>query len=139
MSLKEANVRIHFNNKKTRNKLCWLYFTYIIYDSIQHTGDVSLESCLQSVVKFPKLTYISGVEVRSFALSISTSNFVNGVDHNTWDTLFNPLNAELNSISYLLTLLGPHNFLHVSRIRVKSLTLRLLMSYIYIYIWSTNS
>jgi len=26
-----------------------------------------------------------------------------------------------------------HHFLHVSRIRVKALTLRLLMSYIYIY------
>jgi len=31
----------------------------------------------------------------------------------------------------LLALLGAHHFLHVSRIRVKSLTLRLLMSYIY--------
>ena len=55
----------------------------------------------------------------------------------------NPLNAELNSICYLLALLGAHHFLHVSRIRVKSLTLRLLMSYIYIYIyiyiWSTYS
>ena len=40
----------------------------------------------------------------------------------------NPLNAELNPICYLLALLAPH-FLHVSRIRVKSLTLRLLMSY----------
>ena len=47
---------------------------------------------------------------------------------------FNPLNAELNPISYLLALLA-HHFLHVSRMRVKSLTLRLLMSYIYIYIW----
>jgi len=45
--------------------------------------------------------------------------------------IFNPLNAELNPISYLLELLGAHHFLHVSRIRVKSLTLRLLMSYIY--------
>ena len=45
--------------------------------------------------------------------------------------LVNPLNAELNPICYLLALLGAHNFLHVSRIRVKSLTLRLLMSYIY--------
>ena len=45
--------------------------------------------------------------------------------------LFNPLNAELNPICYLLALLGAHHFLHVSRIRVKSLTLRLLMSYIY--------
>jgi len=45
---------------------------------------------------------------------------------------FNPLNPELNPICYLLALLA-HHFLHVGRIRVKSLTLRLLMSYIYIY------
>jgi len=51
---------------------------------------------------------------------------------------FNPLNPELNPICYLLALLA-HHFLHVSRIRVKSLTIRLLMSYIYIYIWSTYS
>ena len=44
---------------------------------------------------------------------------------------FNPLNPELNPICYLLALLGAHHFLHVSRIRVKLLTLRLLMSYIY--------
>jgi len=43
---------------------------------------------------------------------------------------FNPLNAELNPICYFLALLA-HHFLHVSRIRVKSLTLRQLMSYIY--------
>ena len=48
---------------------------------------------------------------------------------------FNPLNPELNPICYLLVLLGAHHFLHVSRIRVKSLTLRLLMSYKYIYIY----
>jgi len=42
----------------------------------------------------------------------------------------NPLNPELNPICYLLALLA-HYFLHVSRIIVKSLTLRLLMSYIY--------
>ena len=58
------------------------------------------------------------------------------------NTGINPLNAELNPICYLLALLA-HHFLHVSRIKVKSLTLRLLMSYIYIYIyiyiWSTYS
>ena len=43
----------------------------------------------------------------------------------------NPLNAELNPICYLLALLGANHFLHVSRIKVKSLTLRMLMSYIY--------
>ena len=44
---------------------------------------------------------------------------------------FNPLNAELNPICHLLGLLGAHHFLHISRIRVKLLTLRLLMSYTY--------
>ena len=44
---------------------------------------------------------------------------------------FNPLKPELNSICYLLALLGAHHFLHVSRIRVKLLTFRQLMSYIY--------
>ena len=44
---------------------------------------------------------------------------------------FNPLNPELNPICYLLALLGAHHFLHVSRIRVKLLTFRLLISYIY--------
>ena len=53
-----------------------------------------------------------------------------GVEANTLHIL-NPLNPELNSICYLLTLLGAHHFLHVSRIRVKFLTFRLLMSYIY--------
>jgi len=37
--------------------------------------------------------------------------------------IFNPLKPELNPICYLLVLLA-HHFLHVSRIRVKSLTLR---------------
>jgi len=46
------------------------------------------------------------------------------------DRAINPLNPELNPICYLLALLA-HHFLHVSRIRVKSLTLKLLMSYIY--------
>ena len=48
------------------------------------------------------------------------------------DNKVNPLNAELNPICYLLALLGAHHFLHVSRIRVKLLTFRRLMSYIYI-------
>jgi hypothetical protein len=42
----------------------------------------------------------------------------------------NTLRPELNPVCYLLALLA-HNFLHVTRIRVKPLTLRLLMSYIY--------
>jgi len=45
--------------------------------------------------------------------------------------IINPLNPELNPIWYLLALLGAHHFLHVSRIRVKLLTFRRLMSYMY--------
>jgi len=55
----------------------------------------------------------------------------------TDEAFLNPLNPELNPICYLLALLGAHHFLHVSRIRVRLLTFRLLMSYI--YIWSTHS
>jgi len=59
----------------------------------------------------------------------------------TRNSHINPLKPELNPICYLLALLGAHHFLHVSRIRVKLLTFRRLMSYIYIYIyiWSTHS
>ena len=39
-------------------------------------------------------------------------------------TNFNPLKPELIPICYLLASLGAHHFLHVSRIRVKLLTLR---------------
>ena len=48
-------------------------------------------------------------------------------------TSVSTLNPELNPICYLLALLGAHSFLHVCRIRVKLLTFRRLMSYIYIY------
>ena len=34
---------------------------------------------------------------------------------------FNPLNAEINSMCYLLVLLAAHHILHVSRLRVKIL------------------
>ena len=57
-----------------------------------------------------------------FPMASSMWNFL---DH------FNPLNPELNPICYLLALLGAHHFLHVSRKRVRLLTFRLLMSYIY--------
>jgi hypothetical protein len=52
--------------------------------------------------------------------------------------IVNPLNAELYPICFLLVLLA-HHFLHVSRIMVKSLTFRLLMSYMYIYIYDIST
>ena len=65
------------------------------------------------------------------------SSYCGHGEYPVWNA-FNPLKPELNPICYLLALLA-HHFLHVSRIRVKSLTFRRLMSYIYIYIWSTHS
>ena len=61
--------------------------------------------------------------------------FMNKEDISALADRVNTLNAELKPICHLLALLGVHHFLHVSRIRVKSLTLRILMSYIYIYIY----
>ena len=49
---------------------------------------------------------------------------------NKYIYVINPLKPELNPICYLLALLA-HHFLHVSRIRIKSLTFRLLMPYKY--------
>ena len=81
-----------------------------------------------------------------FALTFCNSNLLRSVNsHNSVFIIisifhsilclplhpFNPLNAELNPICCLLALLGAHHFLHVSRIRVKLLTLRWLMPYIY--------
>jgi len=75
------------------------------------------------VLYFRPSLYLSTLRTGTFKLF---KRPVTGVSNN-----FNPLNAELNPICYLLALLGAHHFLHVSRIRVKSLTRRLLMSYIY--------
>jgi hypothetical protein len=41
---------------------------------------------------------------------------------------FNPLNAKLNPICHLLALLGAHHILHVSRIRVKVVYLKMSVS-----------
>jgi len=89
---------------------------------------ITLNLCLEDKIKINNSkVWFNSVDTKknvSFAKSSSRA-------------VINPLNAELNPIWYLLALLGAHHFLHVSRIRVKSLTLRLLMSYI--YIWSTYS
>jgi len=59
------------------------------------------------------------------------SNILINQSHIHGEVILNPLKPELSPICYLLALLGAHHFLHVSRIRVKLLTFRLLMSYIY--------
>jgi len=99
-----------------------------------------------SVIEMLDLCKCSGVSVFVWQFHINLLKPNGYVTHHQ----FNPLNPELNPICYLLALLGAHHFLHVSRIRVKLLTFRLLMSYVYgapildvssnvIYIWSTHS
>jgi hypothetical protein len=73
---------------------------------------------------FEKINFFTATELHICRPEFSTAT--------ACGRLLNPLNPELNPICYLLALLA-HHFLHVSKIRVKSLTLRLLMSYIYIY------
>jgi len=50
-------------------------------------------------------------------------------------TIFNTLNAELNPICNLLALLGAHQILHVSRIRVNGQNSYLLTSDKYLILW----
>ena len=98
-------------------------------------------TAMSGVRLFERLHY-SSVRMLQFMRHVRWNAIYLHVRQNIFPTtvylVINPLNAELNPICYLLALLA-HHFLHVSRIRVKSLTLGLLMSYIYIYIWSTYS
>jgi len=76
---------------------------------------------------YAQIIFSATVYMRHFAKAKKNNN-----DNKIHDYyVINPLNPELNPICYLLALLGAHHFLHVSRIRVKLLTFRLLMSYIY--------
>jgi len=87
-----------------------------------------------AVCVYVKVTLTEGIVLSNFCvLTIFSINFVDSLLESFYN-LFNSLNTELNPICYLLALLA-HHFLHVSRLRVKSLTIRLLMSYIYIYIY----
>ena len=67
-------------------------------------------------------------EVNSSNCRMLFASSWDGLWSHTCTLIFNPLKPELNPICYLLALLGVHHFLHVSRIRVKLLTFRLLMS-----------
>jgi len=98
--------------------------------NLRHIHDLVLLSIKVEVIRF-----INVLAYQELVVGYRESN----IQLNVFLNVFNPLNPELNPICYLLALLGAHHFLHVSRIRIKLLTLRQLMSYIYIYIWSIHS
>jgi len=83
-----------------------------------------LQTTINQIQKWTKKWNIQLNQSKSFHI-----NFTNRYFEHIPITI-NPLKPELNPICYLLALLV-HHFLHVSRIRVKSLTFRRLMSYIY--------
>jgi len=123
---------------------CCLYITLVIANKLSRTELQGL--CVYEMHKMVgiDITQTHLEQVKSFKYLGSIVNGNNSIEEEIKgrislrnkafyanQDLFNPLNPELNPICYLLALLGAHHFLHVSRIRVKSLTLRLLMSYIY--------
>jgi len=115
-----------------------------IYRNKQIEKTLHLVGCT-STLEISRENFQSYVEEFTTSWTLHNVSFIKMLTRDTtsarnvwfWSVNVNPLNPELNPICYLLALLGAHHFLHVSRIRVKSLTFRLLMSYI--YIWSTHS
>jgi len=82
----------------------------------------------------PFKAFLTFHTARSFTAALNRTELWNLLSQKNPIHILNdikPLNPELNPICYLLALLGAHHFLHVSRIRVKILTFRRLMSYIY--------
>ena len=112
----------------------------ITFSSFQYMNPNKIYSyMLQSLFYLTTALHISGVTITHLQEHKTTVTTASGNRYTVIDRVkftdkeyrqINPLNPELNPICYLLVLLGAHHFLHVSRIRVKSLTFRLLMSYI---------
>jgi len=119
-------------------KYCWTHWSSFISSNLIHNSYINYIKLNASTCFARHLPILR----RSMSLivhvcSLWYSHSLQVVTCREWEyqrlhtCTINPLNAELNPICYLLALLGAHHFLHVSRIRVKSLTFRLLMSYIY--------
>jgi len=99
--------------------------TYVIFEENLVTCTYPAQFNKSLVLKsFLRNKYPVYQKLRNF------NNLILGIKNVWYHALINPLKPELNPICYLLALLV-HHFLHVSRIRVKSLTFRRLMSYIY--------
>ena len=92
------------------------------YDSLHSTDNFT--STLRSNFDYRTLYhYCIQLELPRVHIHISSTGSCEHVGIFYLLVLFNRLKPELNPICYLLALLA-HHFLHVSRIRVKSLTLR---------------
>jgi len=101
-----------------------------LFDRLCYSSDLNM--CILSPIRNCKCLAIFGRWRRN--TGVRTSMYCVLPAKLSWvffQEFVNPLKPELNPICYLLALLGAHHFLHVSRIRVKLLTFRRLMLYIY--------
>ena len=114
----------------------YIHIPYTIVHTIMYVRLLGSMPVLQEIINTRRWCSVKQTITRQLPLFVPKEAFT--------IIIINPLNPELNPICYLLALLA-HHFLHVSRTRVKSLTIKLLMSYIYIciyiyiYIWSAYS
>jgi len=114
------------------------HFEGVCYVYLQRLSSPIMD-CVQTHIFWLDIQLTPDIRLRSLATGMKQSYKGKGstVSHHSRRILLlklkyiNPLKPELNPICYLLTLLGAHHFLHVSRIRVILLTFRLLMSYTY--------
>jgi len=112
---------------------CWLFLYNFYYDAWihEHQVSVSVPSVRFGILMVVLLKIQVAWGMTLFLLFHKDHSAVMFEVKQSTATCFNPLKPELNPICYLLALFGAHHFLHVSRIGVKLLTLRRLMSYIY--------
>ena len=107
-------------NTPTHDRLSlFLSFQPLLYIFFSHAA----LTCRNKTVVKP---YTPSIGMGTYTTSTGTApahlHYVHQID---------PLNPELNPMCCLLALLRAHHLLHVSRIRIKSLTFRRLMSYIH--------
>ena len=138
--LRRFSAQKHDTDKKIPVNDCGIFYIQNIFVRVciryKSVFMAVVFSLILSVI-FVKSTYCPHILQNLKMLNILTLKCLSSPNCTLNHLSVNTLNAELNPICCLLALLEAHHFLHVSRIRVKSLTLRLLMSYI--YIWSTYS
>ena len=120
--LSETTLLVNVSQYKRSSNSCCLPYFHSCFNSVTHI------SCSKTFFFENLVIYV--IMQKKYSKAEQVTDAI--MEHAGFFWVINALNPELNPICYLLALLA-HHFLHVSRIRVKSLTLRLLMSYIYIY------
>ena len=144
-------VNVHVGAQTASLSACFLSslsYVTINHENVSFVVDIKFISFLCEMFSFHRGEYedsffvwnavscspnkITDVSKKNILPPFSYTRSICSVVRKTHNVAFNPLKPELNPICYLLALLGAHHFLHVSRIRVKLLNFRLLMSYIYI-------